>query len=454
MADNKASCSSARLPASSADFELPSSTSTSPSSALFATEDFPNPFLLRFTGRRPNALTPKHLSESRLSSPLASSFALTPPRPLSASASEVDRERMWTDRSPSSSSDNATPPLQGPQTDKDTETETDSDSNMKTSRSQTPPRRSPPSAMDVVGESSYLPHIRRLSAPPKLPRILNLVTESRPEENEVKSEAQFQRLVASFSELPMQPRTPRAPSDRGRYPEEAGEDTLREETPSDDGEDDDEYAFAFAPPKSDPISIIKPRTPAASVCGSINGDDPSMDSPGGMMAMDVDLPSSLYGSPSVSSAAAHHQWRYTPPPTASAVRTNKRKYDDRFDPYPTAAKRRAVSPSVSSLRELHTSLSPIYIPRAVSGTSRGPIPIPVTNSNTGSLASSPTVSHNGSMTFSRPSLGSVASSPTMRSSMSLASPIARPIRLHGRRSEGEEREVNGAGDAVGGLSLE
>ena len=121
--------------------------------------------------------------------------------------------------------------------------------------------------------------------------------------------------------------------------------------------------------------------------------------------------------------------------------------DDRFDPYPTASKRRAVSPSISSLREIHTSLSPIYIPR------RGPIAIPVANSNAGSLASSPTVSHNGSMAFSRPSLGSVASSPTMRSSMSLASPIARSIRLSGRRGE-EEKEVNGAGHGVGGLTQE
>ena len=125
----------------------------------------------------------------------------------------------------------------------------------------------------------------------KLPRILNLVRESsRPDENEVKSEAQFQRLVASFSELPMQPRTPRAPSDRGRYPEEVSEerDLQRCQTPSDDSdyEEADSIPFAFAPPTQEPI-MIRTRTPAASVSGSLCGDDISSHSPGA--AMDIDM---------------------------------------------------------------------------------------------------------------------------------------------------------------------
>lgn len=115
--------------------------------------------------------------------------------------------------------------------------------------------------------------------------------------------------------------------------------------------------------------------------------------------------------------------------------------DDRFDPYPTSSKRRAVSPSVSFLRENHTSLSPIYIPRSGSS-SRGPIPVPITSSATGSVASSP-ISHSGTLPFA---------SPTMRSSMGLASPITRPKRLS-RRIEGEDREVDGTGEAVNGLSL-
>ncbi|KAI0066424.1 hypothetical protein BV25DRAFT_1971221 [Artomyces pyxidatus] len=431
------------LPTSSTDFALPASSSTTHSpTALQITDDF-NPLLFRF--RRPSLLAPRFLSEPRLTSPLNASFTTSPLRP--SSASESDRERMWADSSTSGSSENATPPLQGSQNDKDAGT--DSDTNMKTSRPQTPPRNPSSSNMDPFIDRRTYARI----AQPKLPRILNLVTESRPDENEVKSEAQFQRLVASFSELPMQPRTPRAPSDRGRYPEEAGEDFAREDTPSDDDGDDDELAtFAFTPPTSEPIPISKPRTPAASVSGSVNGDDLAIDSPGGFIAMDVDMPSSAYGSPSVSSAAQLHQWRYTPPPTASAVRTNKRKYDDRFDPYQTASKRRAVSPSVSYLRESHSSLSPIYIPRG-----RAPVPVPVASSRDGSVTSSPTVSHNSSsMSFSRQNFGpgSVASSPTLRASMSLASPIARPLRLNGRKgSDADEKEIDGAGDAVGGLTL-
>ena len=79
-------------------------------------------------------------------------------------------------------------------------------------------------------------------------------------------------------------------------------------------------------------------------------------------------------SPSTTNTPAP-QWRYTPPPTTSAVRSNKRKcefstwfmdspslpnmsytVDDRFDPYPSSSKRRAVSPSISYFREAHGSL--------------------------------------------------------------------------------------------------
>ncbi|KAI0294980.1 hypothetical protein BC826DRAFT_909559 [Russula brevipes] len=433
------------LPASSTDFALRASSSPVQSPS----EDFTslNSLLIRF--RRPSLLAPKYLSDSRLSSPLATS-STSPLRP--SSASDVDRERIWADSgSASESSENATPPLNGSEVDKDPGT--DSDSAMKTSRPQTPPRNPSSSSMDVIAESSHIPHLRRLSHPLKLPRILNLVRESsRPDENEVKSEAQFQRLVASFSELPMQPRTPRAPSDRGRYPEEASEerDVQYCQTPSDDSDyeetETDSIPFPFPPSTQEPITI-KTRTPTASVSGSLCGDDICADSPGA--AMDIDLPPSLFGSPA---AASLHQWRYTPPPTASsAVRTSKRKcksfcpitssHDDRFDPYPTSSKRRAVSPSVSFLRENHTSLSPIYIPRSGSS-SRGPIPVPITSSATGSVSSSP-ISHGGTLPFA---------SPTMRASMNLASPITRPMRMS-RRVDGEDREVDGTGEAVNGLSL-
>lgn len=46
---------------------------------------------------------------------------------------------------------------------------------------------------------------------------------------------------------------------------------------------------------------------------------------------------------------------------------------------------------------------------------------------------------------------SVSSSPTIRSSMSLASPVIRPVPR--ARRESEEKEVEGAGEAVNGLTL-
>ena len=124
-----------------------------------------------------------------------------------------------------------------------------------------------------------------------MPRILNLLAESRPVENEVKSEAAFQRLISGV-ELSTVPRAPRPPSDRGRYPEEVGDDDTyqREETPSDDDHDLDDAPFAYyAPSSTEPISIAKPSTPG----GSVNGDELSMcysESSGyGSMAMDVDI---------------------------------------------------------------------------------------------------------------------------------------------------------------------
>ena len=146
------------LPTSSTDFDLRASSSPLQS----PTDDFNglNPLLYRF--RRPSLLAPKYLSDSRLSSPLATS-STSPLRP--SSASDVDRERIWADsRSASESSENATPPLNGSEADKDAGT--DSDSAMKTSRPQTPPPRNPSSSsMDVLAESPYLPHLRRLSHP-------------------------------------------------------------------------------------------------------------------------------------------------------------------------------------------------------------------------------------------------------------------------------------------------
>lgn len=132
--------------------------------------------------------------------------------------------------------------------------------------------------------------------------------------------------------------------------------------------------------------------------------------------------------------------------------------DDRFDPYPTASKRRAVSPSFSFLRESHSALiSPMVSSRTTVSNSRIPIPIPISipSSATSSAASSPTISSSYPGSTSHARSMSICSSPILRPAIGLASPILRPLpRSNGmRRGDGEEREVEGAGEAVGGLNL-
>ncbi|KAI0094313.1 hypothetical protein BDY19DRAFT_988170 [Irpex rosettiformis] len=459
------------LPATSSDFALhSSSTSSSTSNA----DEF-NPLLMRF--RRPSLLAPPRASfysESRIHSPLVdSSFTIPMSRRYTTSStasgeeSESDKEKMWTDSPSSGSSGANTPSLAAPIafTDKDkSNSSLDSDTSMKSIQSDPisspgtvgsvktarPRSPSPPSRVPIADRDAAVPETpppkarRRMSHPIRNPRILNLLADSHPEDSEVKSEAQFQRFVASFSESPPQHKIPRAPSDRGRYPEEAGlEEPTREDTSS-----DDEDEFGFSQPfsytgTSEPINISKTITPAHSVYG----DDTGMSESPGYTAMDIDMqPASVCGSPKLNTSS----WRYTPPPTSSsAVRSAKRKLEDRYDPYPSA-KRRAVSPSVSYLRETlnHTPRTPgnggrITIPLP------HPIAIPVGPS---SSTSSPVVTPsavNGPRSMSW-TAQSVLSSPTLRAQMGLASPVLRPMMR--RREEG--REVEGAGDGVNGLSLE
>ena len=166
------------------------------------------------------------------------------------------------------------------------------------------------------------------------------------------------------------------------------------------------------------------------------------------------------------------QWRYTPPPTTSAVRSNKRKceclcrgqrshshvhktVDDRYDPYPTAAKRRAVSPSISYLRDSHSSLP---YPRTPNGRPSLPIPLSIPVSSTNSALSSPTIAGYPFSSYSNPrqvGIGpmSVSSSPILRPTLGLSSPILRPIPRHRRGLDGEERDVEGAGEGVNSLTL-
>ncbi|KAH9835865.1 uncharacterized protein C8Q71DRAFT_858703 [Rhodofomes roseus] len=424
------------LPTSSSDFALPPSTSPSSSNTTYAADDL-SPFMLRV--RRPSLLVPRapSLPDRPQRSPLAASMVRSGTNTSEESESDRENVKMQTDTPSSGESGSSTPLLPGPVI---TSAPRDRDADMKATRPRSPSTPPPSRKLsDAVADSQSGPssfartHTRRLSQKLKPPRIRSLLSESRPEEDDVRSEAQFQRLVASFCELPSPHRVQRPPSDRGRYPEEADvEEPQREDTPSDDdGELDDSVPFSFV----EPIAISKSVTPAASV----NGED-MLESPGGA-AMDVDVPSSLVGSPAASS------WRYTPPPTSSAVRTNKRKMDDRYDPYPTANKRRAVSPSISFLRDNQPSL---FNPRTP-GTPRLSMPIPIPVQGPSSATSSPIVGSSSSFFNRGPA--SALSSPTLRAQIGLGSPVLRPIIPRPRRYGDEEREVEGAGDGVNGLSL-
>lgn len=146
------------FPTSCTDFALPPS-SVASTSAL--TLDDPNVLLQRF--RRPSLLAPKngYVSESRLHSPLASSFTLHSRRRshgTMAEESESDKEKVPVDNSPESSG-HSTPHLKIPE-------KRDEQVIDKTAikRPSTPPRRISSTSMDV--ETQYSPKSnRRLSFP-------------------------------------------------------------------------------------------------------------------------------------------------------------------------------------------------------------------------------------------------------------------------------------------------
>ena len=151
------------LPTSSTDFALPPSSSSPVASTSSLTLDDTNVLLHRF--RRPSLLAPKagYFSESRLHSPLASSFTLhSRRRSYGTSApeeSESDRERMLTDNSPGSSA-TSTPPLKALE-----RREPDEQAKKILKPSLTPPRRSSSSAMDSQETQSSPKAGRRLSFP-------------------------------------------------------------------------------------------------------------------------------------------------------------------------------------------------------------------------------------------------------------------------------------------------
>lgn len=152
------------LPTSSSDFALPSSSSTSSPGASTSSVTLDDPTFLFNRLRRSSFLQKSnYLSETRLHSPLASSFTLHARRRSQTAAfiaeeSESDKDRMMTD-SPNSS-ETHTPPLKVP-----TNAEDDSTVTKVPIRQPplTPPRRRSSASMDA----SDMPTIfnRRLSFP-------------------------------------------------------------------------------------------------------------------------------------------------------------------------------------------------------------------------------------------------------------------------------------------------
>lgn len=153
------------FPTSSSDFALPPS-SSSPVASSSSVVDEPNPLLQRF--RRPSLLTAKgnYATETRLHSPLASSFTLHPQtrrrmsyNAMVAEESESDRsdkERTWMDPSPPSSADTPTPPLRS---------ESNEDDGMDV-KSSGPEPLTPPHKVSLINVDENLgPKARRLSFP-------------------------------------------------------------------------------------------------------------------------------------------------------------------------------------------------------------------------------------------------------------------------------------------------
>lgn len=100
------------FPSSSEEFALPSNKTNVP--LLPGVDDAPaSPLFLRF--RRPSLLSKSssYYAEKRIFSPLAISFTIPSNRReiTNGEESESDRERMYTESSPSSSSGNPTPPI-------------------------------------------------------------------------------------------------------------------------------------------------------------------------------------------------------------------------------------------------------------------------------------------------------------------------------------------------------
>ncbi|KEP52414.1 hypothetical protein V565_045770 [Rhizoctonia solani 123E] len=395
------------LPSSLADFALahsPRSAPPSPSSPVLFIDDYLPSNIRKL--RRPSLLGAGAIrpTPSAPHSPLASSsFALEDPRRRARSKSAV---RPCTRTRPSNSNSNS---------------ESSSGSPAPAmlldpcSRPSTPPAR--------------IPHRRSHSSgtPYKLPRLLSIQSElTNPADTELKSEASFQRLVASNADLPgafhPHPRSRRR--DRGRFPDvylDLDDDDVV------DSDDDDEVMV----PKEFPMDDV-------------------LDSPA---RMDIDMGS--YGSPPVlGSLFSMKSWRHTPPPTVAPSRVAKRKLDDRYEPYPQ--KRRALSPppctSTSSSTshsnaQFNLSMPPNTTPRSPI-TTAAPAPRPLGSSTLAPSApiAIPIRTPNKVVSYNyTPAGGGLYGSPI------ISSPVLRPVRM-GLSSKGE-KEVDGAGNGVRRLDL-
>ncbi|KAG8742313.1 hypothetical protein FRC10_001671 [Ceratobasidium sp. 414] len=285
----------------------------------------------------------------------------------------------------------------------------------------------------------------------KLPRLLSIQSEvANPADSELKSEASFQRLLASNADLPgALVRTPHPRRrDRGRFPE-----VYLDEDEAVESDDDDDDLGAAGPAASGSNEALPTRSATLQGADEFTMDD-ILDSPA---RMDVDMGS--YGSPPVlGSLFSMKGWRQTPPPTVAPSRIGKRKLDERYEPYPQK-RARGISPtSFSNATPNPYALPPGIVPRSPI-TTAAPRPTP------SALAPSPPIAiphpRTGCHTPT-PSAYTPGYAPMMLyGSPITSSPILRPVRGlglgvngNGSREERErEREVDGAGNGVKSLDL-
>ncbi|KAG8769053.1 hypothetical protein FRC12_005200 [Ceratobasidium sp. 428] len=287
----------------------------------------------------------------------------------------------------------------------------------------------------------------------KLPRLLSIQSElANPGDSELKSEASFQRLLASNADLPSAlVRTPHPRRrDRGRFPEVY----LDEDEAVESEDDDDDLGPAHASGSNEALSSMRP-TPASQGADEFTMDD-ILDSPA---RMDVDMGS--YGSPPVlGSLFAMKGWRQTPPPTVAPSRIGKRKLDERYEPYPQK-RPRGISPTSFSN---NASTNPYILPPGI--VPRSPITTAAPRPTPSALAPSPPIAiphaRNGTMGCHTPTPSAYTSGSMMLYGSPISSsPILRPVRGlglgvngNGSREERErEREVDGAGNGVKRLDL-